>query len=63
MQLLRKRGFGSKSDTLVGVSRAWKKGSQLQYCWDEVKKWLGCESQQHNRGVCAESNGQDTHGI
>ena len=40
MQLLRKRGFVSKSDTLVGVSRAWKKGSQLQYCWDEVQSGL-----------------------
>lgn len=36
MQLLKKRGFGSKSDTLVGLSRAWKKGSQLPYCRDEI---------------------------
>lgn len=36
MQLLRKRGFGSKSDTLVGLSRAWKKGSQLPYCRNEI---------------------------
>ena len=36
MQLLRKRGFGSKSDTLVGLSRAWKKGGQLPHCRDEI---------------------------